>query len=162
MRVGCWGSVGPGTGEDREGRASLFGGIVASVAEAEGCWPPSMASEENPAAPPPCDPQLLPPSPRGRVTWPCLQRDPISESMRHPQSRFPSCSCSSLRPYPILGQPLLQGPAQRSPEDASFPKTGSSQAWVRCAVAGPARASRGSGPTAHAHPIPSSCSSMNL
>lgn len=86
----------------------------------------------------------------------------IRENMRHPQSHFPSCFRSSLSPYLILGQLLLQGSAQRSPEDASsLPnKTGS---FPACGE----RTSHHSGrPSATPTPIPSSipslCSSLNL
>lgn len=116
-----------GTGEEREGRASLFGGIVDSMSEAEGCWPPSMASEENPAARPrPCPPPPRQPAVSPRPAHNGIQS--MRESMRHPQSHFPSCSCSSLSPYPILGQPLLQASAParlrtppHSQQDRLFP-----------------------------------------
>lgn len=122
---------------------------MASKAEAEGCWPPSTASEENPAAPP-CDPLLLP-HPIVATTAGPAYKDPTHESSAMP-SPVSLLLLELSGPYPILGQPLLQGPAQRSPEHAASLPT-------RRLFPGLGEVRRGGWPSRPPTPIPSPCSS---
>lgn len=95
-------------------------------------------------------PPAAPPSHCGHDSWPCLQRS-NPRKQRHAQSRFPPAP-GALWALPILGQPLLQGPAQRSPEHAASLPT-------RRLFPGLGEMRRGGWPSRPPTPIPSPCSS---
>lgn len=148
----------------REGPASSVASWTARGRRRRGMLASLNGLRRKPSCPP-LPPHPPPPPPRLRPHPAAMSPGPAHNaiqsmrgSMRHPQSHFPSCSCSSLSPYP---HPWSTAPVSLS----SYKAEDASSLPTRQALTGPAssapHATRGR-PRATPTPTPSSCSSLNL